>query len=319
MLHVTNGDSAAEGIRASGVAGEVLPWRDVLHEGPVPAGLALAELSRVRAGFIADKGWGEADEVRREFAARDQVLTDFGSHEEVVLWFEHDLYDQLQLAQLLDFFASAELGGTRLTLVCGPEYLGPATPQRLAERFGDRTEVSAEQLALGRAAWAAFRSPDPRAVAARVMLEMPELPFLRTSLIRHLEQFPSTRNGLSRSEQQALEAIDAGAGTVREAYLASHQRREDPIWLGDSTFADYLEVLAAGAMPLLTLGDGPSGTPGSMERSVALTTAGREVLGERADQVRLNGIDRWLGGVHLQGEEAAWRWDVAHRRLAEAS
>jgi hypothetical protein len=63
MLHVTNGDSAAEGIRASGVAGEVLPWRDVLHEGPVPAGLALAELSRVRAGFIADKGWGEAEEV----------------------------------------------------------------------------------------------------------------------------------------------------------------------------------------------------------------------------------------------------------------
>ena len=317
MLHVTNGDAAAEVIRASGVGGEVLPWRDVLHEGPVPAGLPLAELSDVRAGFIAGNGWGEGGEVRREFQARDQALAGFGDHDEVVLWFEHDLYDQLQLAQLLDFFASADRGETRLTLVCGPEYLGPSTPERLAERFAERAAVTDEQLALGRAAWNAFRSPDPRAVASRVMMDMPELPFLRTSLIRHLEQFPSTRNGLSRSEQQALEAIADGAGTVRDAY-ASHQRREDPIWLGDDTFADYLDALAAGASPLVALGDGAGGTPGAMERTVALTDAGRAVLEGREDRVRLNGIDRWLGGVHLQGSEAAWRWDVAHRRLAGA-
>jgi hypothetical protein len=55
-----------------------------------------------------------------------------------------------------------------------------------------------------------------------------------------------------------------------------------------------------------------------MERTVALTDAGRAVLEGREDRVRLNGIDRWLGGVHLQGNESEWRWDVAHRRLAGA-
>jgi hypothetical protein len=25
--------------------------------------------------------------------------------------------------------------------------------------------------------------------------------------------------------------------------------------------------------------------------------------------VALNGIDRWVGGVHLQGRDAPWRWD----------
>jgi hypothetical protein len=314
MLHVTNGDAAAEVIRASGVGGEVLPWRDVLHEGPVPAGLPLEELSAVRADFIAGQGWGDGGDPRREFEARDQSLAGFGAHDEVVLWFEHDLYDQLQLAQLLDFFAAAERGETRLTLVCGPEYLGPSTPERLATRFGERAAVTDEQLALGRAAWAAFRSPDPRAVAARVMTEMPGLPFVRTALIRHLEQFPSTRNGLSRSEQQALEAISDGAGTVRDAFVASHQRREDPIWLGDSTFATYLDALATGPSPLVALGGGDD----ALDRSVALTDAGRAVLGGSADRVRLNGIDRWLGGVHLQGHDSPWRWDVANRRLAEA-
>jgi hypothetical protein len=42
------------------------------------------------------------------------------------------------------------------------------------------------------------------------------------------------------------------------------------------------------------------------------------VLAGEADHVRLNGIDRWLGGVHLEGDEAAWRWDAAAGRLTPA-
>ena len=297
MLHVTNGDHAAEKIRASGIGGEVLPWRDVLHDGPVPAGLSLEELGNVRADFIASGGL-DAVELRREFAARDLALQGFAAHDEVVLWFEHDLYDQLQLIQILDFFAGVELGTTRLSMVCGAEYLGPSSPERLAARFAERETVTEAQLALGRAAWAAFRSPDPREIERIVAGDTAALPFLRAALVRHLEQYPSARNGLSRSEQQALEAIDDGARTVREAF-AAHQQREEPIWLGDWSFGDYLESLAGGARPLVTLNG-----------SVELTEDGRAVLAGREDRVRLNGIDRWLGGVHLGGDGKVWRWDA---------
>jgi hypothetical protein len=34
-LHVTNGDATVPGLRGTGIAGPILPWRDVLHEGPV--------------------------------------------------------------------------------------------------------------------------------------------------------------------------------------------------------------------------------------------------------------------------------------------
>jgi hypothetical protein len=36
------------------------------------------------------------------FERRDEAITRFRDHEEVVLWFEHDLFDQLQLIQILD-------------------------------------------------------------------------------------------------------------------------------------------------------------------------------------------------------------------------
>jgi hypothetical protein len=45
-----------------------------------------------------------------------------------------------------------------------------------------------------------------------------------------------------------------------------------------------------------------------------LTEKGREILRGAADRVELNGIDRWLGGTHLNGE-GAWRWDESAGEL----
>jgi hypothetical protein len=311
MLHVTNGDAAADVMREAGIPGEILPWRDVLHEGPVPAGMSLEELSGVRARFIAGR-WAEpGDDVAAGFAERDRALAGFRGHDEVVLWFEHDLYDQLQLAQLLDWLAGQDLGATRLTMICGPEYLGSSSPERIAARFAERQPVTDAQLALGEAAWNAFRSPDPSAVSALLATDTAALPWMGDALRRHLEQFPSTRGGLSRSERQALEALTDGARTVRDLFLA-HNHREDPVWLGDATFIGYVEELARGDAPLVRVGDGAGG---DMDRGVEITDAGRAVLDEREDRVRLNGIDRWLGGVHLRGHAVPWRWDPAERRL----
>jgi hypothetical protein len=309
MLHVTNGAAAADAIRASEIAGEILPWRDVLHEGPVPAGPLLRELSLVRAGFIASRGWGGVDEVRRGFEERDAALAASVGEDEVVLWFEHDLYDQLQLIQVLDWFAAHPRPG--LTLINPVQYLGPATPDQLRALFALRMPVTPAHLSAARAAWEAFRAPDPRGMEAIPGAELAPLPHLASALRRHLQQFPSTQNGLSRSERQALEVLAAGPRTAGELYRASHHDREDPIWLGDSTFFSYLEDLG----PLLTVEDSAE----FHRRLVTLTDLGRDVLAGRTDRVGAIGIDRWLGGVHLQGREVKWRWSEASGRIVATS
>ena len=57
MLHIVNGDCAIEALKDYGIEGDFLSWLDVLHDGPVPEGLSLEELSEVRAEFIADCDW----------------------------------------------------------------------------------------------------------------------------------------------------------------------------------------------------------------------------------------------------------------------
>jgi Domain of unknown function (DUF1835) len=101
LLHVTNGESAGNTLRQTTLGGAVLSWQDVLHEGPVPA-LPRHELLRMRARFLAECGWGSEAALRSSLERRDRQLLD-ALHDgaEVVLWFEHDLYDQLQLVDAL--------------------------------------------------------------------------------------------------------------------------------------------------------------------------------------------------------------------------
>ena len=314
MLYITNGDFAADRIRASGQAGEILPWRDVLHEGPVPAGLLPKELADVRARFLEERGWTDLADARQGFAIRDATLANYGDHEEVVLFFEHDLYDQLQLIQVLDWFSGRDLGNTRLSIVHTDEYLGTLGHEQMLSLFQDRREVAEGQIALGSTAWAAFRSPDPTAVLGVIEDGTRDLPFLASALRRHLEQFPSTANGLSRSEEQALEAIAGGGNTPAEAF-AVYQEREEPVFLSDAVFASYLRDLSEAGEPLVRFGGGGTRTGDfSWNREIMLTPKGREVLRGDKDRVRLVRIDRWLGGVHL-GEDTLWRWDRSTQTL----
>jgi len=318
----TNGDSAVPLIRAAGVTGPIIPWRDILHEGPVPAGLPLEELRAVRAAFLAQPGWNPYDRVLMELTERDDALARAFEGDEVILWFEHDLYDQLQLIQILDWCATHERGAYHFTLICGREYLGASTPERLAERLLERVAITDVQIDIAVAAWAAFRSPDPVDIVRFLPRETMALPFVMPALRRHLQQFPSTHNGLSRSQQYGLEAIASGITVLRQVYPAAHHQREDPIWLGDLGFARHLEALSQVAVPLLTLADGSplgvSGVDGAeyWRQEVRLTDAGRAVLAGTADQVALNGIDHWLGGAQLTANQY-WRWDDSAAQLLQ--
>jgi hypothetical protein len=149
------------------------------------------------------------------------------------------------------------------------------------------------------------------------------LPFLSDALWRHLQQFPSKRNGLSRSENQVLEVIANGVTALGQVYRASHHDREEAVFLGDDTFAIYVERLSAGREPLVLQENGqiveaPQGreySPEFWKSKVMLTPVGRAVLEGTADHVRINGIDRWLGGVHLSGTEIRYRWDEGAHQL----
>jgi hypothetical protein len=284
LLHITNGDCAVA-VLSQVVSGSILPWRDVLHEGPVRAGLSLEALSHERAAFIAATGWASAVEVDKNFADRDRAFRRAGEHDEIVLWFEHDLYDQLQLIQVLDGLAG--LRGPPIALVCEAEYLGTMAPERAGELFSLRNPVTRRHFQEAQAAWAAFRSPDPRSLES---VKTTSLPFLGAALRRHLEEFPWTTDGLSRLERRIVEVLQRGPRAFPQVFAGVE---EDPAFLGDAVLAWHLERL-------------------SKEGLI-------EHRGDRwslAGKTRRQRLPRWLGGYEVRDD--AVRWDPGLARLVPA-
>jgi hypothetical protein len=321
VLHVTNGDSTVELLAAAAVTSPILPWRDILHDGPVPGGLSDAELRRIRAGFLAPAGSAfNASSVDRSLAERDQLLDDCAADpdKQLVLWFEADLYDQLQIIQILDRLRRHQVDPGRIALVSAGEFpgiahfggLGQLQPDDLLRLREDEIAVTAESLELAETAWKAFTAPDPSGLAAIARTQSSVLRHLGEAFGRLMQEYPSGADGLSLTQRRLLLAVEDGATTAGEAFRELGRRERRP-FLGDLPCFHVLAGLGSGRQPLLALGTAAE----FGRRPVELTETGRDVLAGRADHLLVNGIDRWIGGVHLSDADTAWRYDERREAL----
>src|SRR5216117_971611 len=158
LIHVTNGESAGNTLRQTSLGGAVLPWQDVLHEGPVPAG-PRRELLRARAAFLSACGWGSRATILSSLQRRDrQLLQALQGGQQVVLWFEHDLYDQLQLLDVLALAGTTTEAPELIVVGAFPgkpsfRGLGELTAQQLETLWPARVTATPGTLAAATSAW----------------------------------------------------------------------------------------------------------------------------------------------------------------------
>src|SRR5262245_1345716 len=331
-LHITNGDAAANTLKGLYPDDDVLPWRDPMTEGPFPSGLNLCATSKVRAGYLAEPGLPQ-DQVLRDFELRDQHLAAAKRYDDVTLWFEHDLLDQLQLLQLLDWFAGAQVPGGKLGVICigafpgvepfrGLGQLGRAEMNTLLDQ---RAPVTPLQLGLAQSGWAAFRSPDPRDIEGFLQRDLQPFPFMEAALRRHLQEFPAVSNGLGRTDRQILEVVSEGTSRPGQVF-AANAALETALFLGDWGIYGHIQELCNVRHLLSCRPDGEF--RGVLDAAISkeefhrqelsLTEHGRRVLANEADASEFGEVDRWLGGVHLAAGKPRWRWDEATRCLVAA-
>jgi hypothetical protein len=260
-VHVVNGESVAGTLAGSGVGGPVIAWLDVLCEGPVPLGEPAA-VRRARAEFLAGAGMGRAEEILAGLEAADSALVAaLDAGRETVLWFEHDLHDQLQLIQILARIADHP-GRDAARLIAIDSYpghprfagLGELSADELAALWPGREPIGGEAFAAATRAYDVFRQRDPAALATFAAQPQPGLPYLGAALRRLLEERPWVGSGLARSERQILRAVGEGARTPVAVFGATWQMEEAP-YLGDSWVFRRIDDLVQSRRPLLARSD----------------------------------------------------------------
>jgi RNA polymerase sigma factor (sigma-70 family) len=321
MLHILNGDATRIPLEQSSVPGTFSVWGDVFYEGPVPRDVSDREFIEVRSRHHT----GERFSYEEALAMGLRWLSgleSYTAHDEVIIWCEHDLYDQMLLINLLDFFARQSVKPRQLSLICIGEFpavvpfhgLGQLGPDQLASLLDTRQRVSERQLALGQSAWRAFTGDDPTAIERLLMRDTSSLPFLDGALRRLLEEFPDTRTGLPRTERTIL-ALLGEHGTLHFRELFSlQQQTEERVFMGDWTILDRLDELARDGLVDILAGSDER----QLDRRLTITDDGRRVLAGERDWMSFGTFERWIGGSHLRAPHPAWRWNRQEGRLASA-
>jgi hypothetical protein len=302
-LHVTNGDSVLYTFKKAGITGTHIGWDDVLNEGPVPGGLDLEQTTAIRARYLSER-YGNAIKTIHSLQKRDATLRRAPEFGEIVLWFEHDLYDQLQILQILVTLDEMNLEPGRVSTIQSDAYLGPMTVDELSPLLPKRRTATAAIFKSARRSWARFTSADPGELFAAAQEDAIGLPFLRAGIQRLCQEYPWTGDGLSRGQRHALEAVAQGVGTKAELFRRA-QNREEATFQGDSGFYAVLDDLRDSAAPLI---EGEEG-------AYVLSALGRRVIAGDADWLEHVPADRWIGGVHLEGANPP-RWDDDNGRFA---
>ncbi|HIP52243.1 MAG TPA: DUF1835 domain-containing protein [Campylobacterales bacterium] len=300
-LNIVNGDACIDMMKEAQIIGDFLPWQDFLHEGPVPVNLSLKELSLVRAKFISDYGFGKFDDIKKDFEERDKKLNNYKLYDKVVLWFEHDLYDQLQLLQILSWFSSQNLDTTELTLICTNSYLGESSPQQIEKLLRYETPILKEHFKLAKKAWFAFGHDTPEKWAELLNEATDLLPFLKGAIYRMLEEYPSTEQGLSRTAYQALLVISNGINDPLDIFIKG-QSFEERKFMGNVIFWKVLDNFER------------HGVIEKKEAKLQLSSLGKELLEGKKNWLSIAPLQRSIGGVSLSFENL-WCWDKENKNI----
>lgn len=318
MLHIRCGDDILPKLKAADLPGRAVRWADPLCEGPTPGWLRPEAFRAVRANYLAQRFGQDEGDVLSFLREQDLDLERVAGQDEVVLWFEHDLFDQIILVHLLDRLRPEAAQGVRLSLICIGEHpavsrfigLGQLAPRQLAELFAARRPVGRPEFSLAVKAWAAFSARDPMGLERLLATDTSALPYLAAALMRHMQQFPWRAEGLSLTEWQILDLVDLGAITPRQVF-EQIQLREPAPWQGDTMVYAWIRELAQDPHALLERdgADWPDGV------TLYLTDRAQAVLLGRIDACDGRTLDRWVGGVHVAPGHPEWRWDMSNERL----
>lgn len=318
-LHIRCGDDIRDKLVDAGVEGDYLSFADPAWLGPPPASNAWIA---GRAALIAERTGLPRQKIRAGLGdAYWRLARAPADYDRIVLWLEHDLYDQAALARVLAGFALRKKL-PRLELIAIDRFrdikrfigLGQLSATQLASLWPRRKPIGRRQIALGAKAWAALRAATPEPLEALCKSDLRALPFLKAALQRQLQELPWSGDGLSLTERHALAALARGPRSVAEVYADAQTKRDPQPFMGDLFFWSVLRDLLEAPRPPIAVG-AATRRAAWHKRVLRLTPVGKALLAGKLDWQTTGPLERWVGGIAVARGAPAWRWNPRTARI----
>lgn len=252
ILHIFNGDSTKQIFSHATLEGDIIVFREMLCEGSIHKNVGSDEFWKNRYSFF-EKEIGIAkleyfDKTIKELTK----LEDLSNYNEVILWFEFDLFCQVNLIALCSYLLKNYRKDILYSLVCTGEEKGSKHLQTLSDYspkdyellFENRIKLSRYDLLFAEECWRKYVENNYVELQQFNFNKSAKFRYLQKAIDQHLKRFPD-KNGLNQIQNKILELIEMGYSKKTDILkgLLHWQQKETVYGFGDLQYAIYLDKL----------------------------------------------------------------------------
>ena len=249
-LHITNGDSTTNYLKKLNIEGEFITWREMLCEGKTTIDVGSERFWKNRFLYLKSSYKVTKQKFINYTLKEYRNLCNKKQLDEIVLWFENDLFCQINMIAVISWLKRYRKGYTisiiqpkqrRSTVYKGFSEL---TENQISQALKKRINLTLDDIEYADYIWQLYCSDSPLRLEV-VYKFNPMSPFqnLTTAVEDHLKRFPSIHNGLNAVENQILSIAHANMLKNKDQLVGTLLKSQPNYGYGDLQYLQKLEQL----------------------------------------------------------------------------
>jgi hypothetical protein len=251
-LHILNGNSTAQIMEKSSIEGDVIIWREMLCDGPLQKEVGSDKFWITRYSFFENELGVPKLEYYDKTIKEIVKIENIANYKEVVLWFEYDLFCQINLLGLCKYLLNFYRKDVKFSMICTGKEKGKSSLQSLSDYspedyqnlLNNRITLSRNNLLFAEDCWNLFVENDREKLKEYDFNKNSKFKYLQLAINQHLQRFPQS-NGLDQIENKILKLINFEPLTKKDLIrnLLLWQKKETVYGFGDIQYIIKLDKL----------------------------------------------------------------------------
>jgi len=245
-IALLNGDCLAEQLKDAELPVERIVFREALISGPLE-GATWEEFWETRIGFLTQNYGAIAQAVQENTVAEAEKVRSLADGVELSLWFEDDLFCQVNLWFVLNLLSESHT--IKIYRVFPPDAspanrwkgFGDASAAALAQAYESKVPLASSDLALGKNLWEAYRLGDIAQLVALSKSVSPCFRHLKEVCQAHLDRI--SENPSERRPQKVILELLAMGITDFDPLFSKFSEREGIYGFGDLQVRELLDSI----------------------------------------------------------------------------
>ncbi|WP_298777776.1 DUF1835 domain-containing protein [uncultured Polaribacter sp.] len=252
ILHITNGDSTTNYLNKLKFSGDFITWREMLCEGKTTTDVGSETFWKNRFYFFKTS-YNISKQKFIDYTLKEyRNLCNQKSNDEIVLWFEHDLFCQINMLAVISWLKRFRKG-YHISLVCSGNIKGSERRVGLSEldnnqineHFKNRVTLTQDDIEYGDYIWQLYCSNTPlRLETVYNFNQISSFKYLATAIEAHLKRFPSIKNGLSSVENNILQTVEKQQPKSKNKLITELLKTEEVYGFGDLQYENKINKLS---------------------------------------------------------------------------